>query len=44
MTTEHPVHEIVIVGGGAGGMVRASRLGDTPGKGTRVNIINSPAG
>jgi NADH dehydrogenase len=38
VTTEHRAHEIIIVGGGAGGLELATRLGDKLGKGTRAHI------
>ncbi len=38
MTAEQQVHEIVIVGGGAGGLELATRLGDKLGKQKRANI------
>ncbi|KVW94623.1 NAD(P)/FAD-dependent oxidoreductase [Thiobacillus denitrificans] len=38
MTAEQQVHEIVIVGGGAGGLELATRLGDKLGKKKRANI------
>lgn len=38
MTTQQQVHEIVIVGGGAGGLELATRLGDKLGKKKRANI------
>ena len=38
MTTERQVHEIVIVGGGAGGLELATRLGDKLGRKQRAHI------
>lgn len=38
MTADQQVHEIVIVGGGAGGLELATRLGDKLGKKKRANI------
>jgi NADH dehydrogenase len=38
VTTKHNKHEIVIVGGGAGGLELATRLGDKLGKKKRANI------
>lgn len=38
MTTEKPLHDIVIVGGGAGGLELATRLGDRLGKKKRARI------
>jgi len=38
VTAEQQVHEIVIVGGGAGGLELATRLGDKLGKQKRANI------
>ena len=38
MASEQQVHEIVIVGGGAGGLELATRLGDKLGKKKRANI------
>ncbi len=38
MTTQQQAHEIVIVGGGAGGLELATRLGDKLGKRKRANI------
>lgn len=38
MTADQQVHEIVIVGGGAGGLELATRLGDRLGKKKRANI------
>ena len=38
MAAEQRLHEIVIVGGGAGGMELATRLGDKLGKKKRAHI------
>lgn len=36
--TEHPMHRIVVVGGGAGGLELATRLGDRLGRGGRAEV------